>query len=219
MSSQQIFQLPHRLRVAFRVFISRFNEVGTKIRSYEKIPERIKGTFLERWAKYWHGLYVDYKDVAFDVAKDCRERPVRAGLYVTRGCFYSCRHNPDETMFREQLIQNSLKLIQVGESIRNPVSVEHIKWLEQCYNEGLIRRLNLGVLSLIWLDNYDKDCSLYKAICPYLKPRYITFHERIIDVGFLEKYWLLERKMKDYDVNEDEFNIVVNNAGIVSAIG
>lgn len=33
--------------------------------------------------KYWHGLYVDYKDVAFDVAKDCRERPVRAAMYIT----------------------------------------------------------------------------------------------------------------------------------------
>ncbi|KAL6257951.1 hypothetical protein P5V15_011549 [Pogonomyrmex californicus] len=215
MNTQQIFQLPHRLKAAFRLLTSRFNEVGTKIGSYE-MPERIRGTFLERWAKYWHGLYIDYKDVAFDVAKDCRERPVRAAMYITvlGACFYSNRHNPDETMFREQLIQSSTKLIQVGEPIRNPISVQHVKWLEQCYNEGLIRRLNLGVLSLIWLDNYDKDCSSYKAVCPYLKPRYVTFYERIVDVGFLEKWWLLEKKMKDYDVNEAEFS--VTNNGTVS---
>lgn len=140
-------------------------------------------------------------------------------IIVLGGCFYSSRHNPDETMFREQLIQSSIKLIQVGEPIRNPVSVQHIKWLEQCYNEGLIRRINLGILSLIWLDNYDRDCFLYKAVCSYLKPRYITFHERIVDVGFLERWWLLERKMKDYDVNEAEFSVVgaANNAGTVSA--
>lgn len=219
MSSQQIFQLPHRLKTAFRLLTSRFSEVSVKIRNYE-IPERLRGTFLERWGKYWHGLYVDYKDVVFDVAKDCRERPVRAAIYVTLlgGCFYSSRHNPNETMFREQLIQSSIKLIQVGEPIRNPVSVQHTKWLEQCYNEGLIRRLNLGILSFIWLDNYDKDCFLYKAVCPYLKPRYVTFHERIVDVGFLEKWWLLDRKMKDYDINEVEFNVVeaISNADTVS---
>lgn len=50
MSSSQIFQFPHRLKAAFRLFTSRFNEVGVKIRSYE-MPERIKGTFLERWSK------------------------------------------------------------------------------------------------------------------------------------------------------------------------
>ncbi|KAG5317038.1 TIM29 translocase, partial [Acromyrmex heyeri] len=220
MSSQQIFQLSHKLRATFRPLTSKFNEIGIKIRNYE-MPEKVKGTFLERWAKYWHGLYIDYKDVALDVVKDCTERPVHATIYITLlgSCFYSNRHNPDETMFREQLIQNSIKLIQVGEPIRNPVSVQHIKWLERCYNEGLIRRLNLGVLSLIWLDNYDKYCSSYKAVCPYLKPRYITFYERIVDVGFLGKWWILDRKMKDYDVNEAEFCVAetVNNTGTVSA--
>ncbi|KAL6439763.1 hypothetical protein ACFW04_004063 [Cataglyphis niger] len=218
MNSQQIIQLPHRLRTAFGLFTSRFNEIGNKIKNYE-IPERVKGTFLERLAKYWHSLYIDYKDVAIDVIKDCRERPVRATIYTTRGCFYSSRLNPDETLFREQLIESSMKLILVGESIRNPVSVRHIKWLEQCYNEGLIRRLNLGILSLIWIDNYDKDCSFYKAVCPYLKPRFVTFHERIVDVGFLGKWWILERKMNNYDINEAEFSIVqnANNIDTISA--
>lgn len=50
MSAQQIFQLPHRLRTALRLLTSRFNEVGVKIRSYE-MPERIKGTVIERWGK------------------------------------------------------------------------------------------------------------------------------------------------------------------------
>ncbi|XP_012060021.1 PREDICTED: uncharacterized protein C19orf52 [Atta cephalotes] len=220
MSSQQIFQLSHRLRTVFRPLTSKFNEIGIKIRNYE-MPEKIKGTFLERWAKYWHGLYIDYKDVALDVVKDCTERPVHATIYITLlgSCFYSNRHNPDETIFREQLIQNNIKLIQVGEPIRNPVSVQHIKWLEQCYNEGLIRRLNLGILSLIWLDNYDKNCSSYKAVCPYLKPRYVTFYERIVDVGFLGKWWVLDRKMKNYDVNEAEFCVAetVNNTDTISA--
>lgn len=50
MNSQQIIQLPYRLRAVFKLFTSRFNEIGNKIGSYE-MPERIKGTFLERWGK------------------------------------------------------------------------------------------------------------------------------------------------------------------------
>lgn len=50
MNSQQIIQLPHRLRTTFRLFTSRFNEIGNKIKNYE-MPERVKGTFLERWGK------------------------------------------------------------------------------------------------------------------------------------------------------------------------
>lgn len=42
--------------------------------------------FFHFAAKYWHGLYIDYKDVAIDVVKDCRERPVRATIYTT--CMY-----------------------------------------------------------------------------------------------------------------------------------
>lgn len=37
-------------------------------------------------AKYWHNLYIDYKDVAIDIVKDCRERPVRAAIFTM--CMY-----------------------------------------------------------------------------------------------------------------------------------
>lgn len=98
--------------------------------------------------------------------------------------------------------------MQVGETIRNEISVQHVQILEKCYNEGIVRRFSIGILSIIWLDNYDKDCSLYKAVCPYLKPRYLNFYERIIDIGFLDRWWILDRKMIDYDINAKEFDVI-----------
>ena len=97
--------------------------------------------------------------------------------------------------------------MQVGHSIRNPKSEKYLTWVEQCYNEGTIRRLNLGIVSFMWLDNFDSASAVYKAICPYLKPRYVTFQQRIIDVGFMDNWWILEHKMRDYDVNESEFQL------------
>lgn len=140
-------------------------------------------------------------------------------MSVLGACYYFNRHNPDETAFKHQLMKEAFKLMLLGELVRNPVSTQHVVSLEKCYNEGIIRRLNLGVLSLIWLDNYDRDCSLYKTTCSYLKPRYVTFYERIVDIGFLDKWWILEKKMENYDVNDAEFNAVVaNNAYTVSAV-
>ena len=95
--------------------------------------------------------------------------------------------------------------MQVGRFIRNPMSEKYVTWVEQCYNEGIIRRLNLGIVSLMWLDNFDSTTAVYKATCPYLKPRFVTFYQRIIDIGFVDKWWFLEQKMKNYDINEAEF--------------
>lgn len=93
----------------------------------------------------------------------------------------------------------------MGESVRNPVAVKHIKFLEKCYNENVVRYMNLGILSFIWVDDYDNTCANYRATCSYLRPRYMTFYQRIIDVGFLNRWWISEEKMRDYDVNEEEF--------------
>ena len=71
---------------------------------------------------------------------------------------------------------------------------------------GISSRLNLGFLSLLWVDNYAKVCGVFKSQCEYLKPRYLTFHERIVDIGFLGSWWILENKMKHFDINPSEWD-------------
>ncbi|XP_026671440.1 mitochondrial import inner membrane translocase subunit Tim29 isoform X2 [Ceratina calcarata] len=159
-------------------------------------------------ATYWRNLFKDYKEAALDAAKDCKEHPLKASTYISilAAGVYLNRCNPTESSFKEELLQNTIKIMQVGQNVRNPITENYVKWLGQCYNEGIVRRLNLGIISFIWLDDYDEMCALYKAICPYLKVRYLTFHKRVIDIGFMDKWWVLDNKMKDYDVNEAEFH-------------
>lgn len=97
--------------------------------------------------------------------------------------------------------------MQVSENIRNEESVKHIELVERFFNEGILRRMNFGIFSIIWLDNYDRDCFLYKAVCPYIRLHFLEFFERIIDIGVLDRWWIMEKKMMNYDINDKEFEI------------
>ncbi|XP_055546579.1 mitochondrial import inner membrane translocase subunit Tim29 [Wyeomyia smithii] len=168
-------------------------------------PEKYKGTIWEKWAMYWKNLLMDYKEVILDTGRTMQQRPVRSAVYVTLlgSTYYCCVNNPSETDFAERFRQCRNELALVHPTCQNPETTSHILFLQQAYNEGIVRRISLGVVSFIWLDNFDRGVAIYKAICPYLKPRYITFHERIIDIGFNNEWWLLKRKMVDYDINEE----------------
>lgn len=187
------------IKTKFSAVQSRFNNI--------EVPERFKGTVVEKWLAYWKGLVTDYRDVFLDVGKQMKEKPIRAAFYGAIGgsAVYSCKHNPNENDFIEQLRTCNTKMILMAPECHNPTTSEHLIFLERCYNEGIIRRLSVGIFSVLWLDNYDRAMSLYKATCEYTKPDLLTWHNRIIDVGFLDKWWKIDEKMIDYDINEQNF--------------
>lgn len=178
------------------------NNFSTKLNGFE-VPERFKGTVVEKWLTYWKSLMIDYRDVFVDVGKQMKEKPVRASIYATLAgsAVYCCKQNPNETDFIDRLRLYNADMMMVHHSCHNPISSQYLTFLERCYNEGIVRRLNLGVCSLLWIDNYDKAICLYKATCKHLKPELLNWHQRVIDVGFLDKWWKLDEKMTDYDVN------------------
>lgn len=168
-----------------------------------ELPSRLRETIVEKWVNYWKQLAIDYKEVAMDSGKHIVEHPVKSMIYggiaATAYTFY--KNNPDLQDFEKQYIEHKNDLILISESCQNEVAANHIKNIERWLNQGVIRRLSLGVISFIWLDNFNSQCSLYKTTCEHLKPKYMRFNERIIDIGFWNKYWWLEEKMQDYDVN------------------
>ncbi|XP_044009779.1 mitochondrial import inner membrane translocase subunit Tim29 [Aphidius gifuensis] len=170
-------------------------------------PKKSEGTIFKRWGMYWKNLYKDYKEAAVDVVTECKERPIKSTIYGLglAGGYYCIKNNPDERSYREDLLINEMKLTQVGESTRNPESIKHVNLMKDCINTNTLRRFTLGIFSIMWIDNSSKNCTSYKCTCNYLKPQIISLHERIADVGFINKWWILDRKMIDYDINNDEF--------------
>lgn len=181
---------------------NKLKPIQDKVNSVE-LPERFKGTVVEKWVGYWKQLGRDYTDVALDVCRQAKERPLKASVIGTGlgSIYYLAKHNPDESDFIEQLRENNTKLYLVHEEAMNPKTKEYMKFIHAAYNQGIIRKISIGIGSFLWLADYDKGLALYKSTCSYLGPEYLTFYQRIIDVGFLDTWWVLEGSMKDYDIN------------------
>ena len=65
--------------------------------------------------------------------------------------------------------------------------------------------MSLGLCSLVYEAPFDAQASLYQARCWYLQPRGTNFSDRILDVGFVGRWWVLGARMRDCDINDDEF--------------
>lgn len=191
------------LRQLTQAVKTRLNAIETSVSSKLVFPEKYKDTIYEKWAKYWQQLGIDYKDVFVNVAQQMKEKPILASVYCTTGgvLYYCVKKNPSEEDFIIQLRNYNADVVQVHDSCLKDSSTEYIKFIEKSYNEGIVRHLSLGFISFLWLDNFDRDASLYKATCKYTDPQYLNFHDRVIDIGFMNKWWNLSKKMTDYDVN------------------
>nr|XP_015096382.1 mitochondrial import inner membrane translocase subunit Tim29 [Vicugna pacos] len=75
-------------------------------------------------------------------------------------------------------------------------------WLR---GRGCLRHVSLGLFSLVYEAPFDAQTSLYQARCRYLQPRWTDFPGRILDVGFVGRWWVLGARMRDCDINDDEF--------------
>ncbi|XP_062307015.1 mitochondrial import inner membrane translocase subunit Tim29 [Osmerus eperlanus] len=166
--------------------------------------ERLKSSKAAMWCR---GLLTDYKEACREAVVGAWERPIKASVYMgliggTCACIYT---NPDDTSFKTSLLDRSNQLGLLSPWIRSGTSDGHVQNLVKLCNEGRLRHLSLGVASLTYCADYDPDSSLYEAQCSNLSVPWRELPQRILDVGFAGYWWILDTKMKDYDVNEEEF--------------
>lgn len=136
-----------------------------------------------------------------------RERPIKASVYLgLLGGMYACYYtNPDESSFETCLLETSNRLALLSPWIRSGTSDGHIQNLVKLRNEGRLRHASLGFASLIYYTGYDPVPRLYEAQCSAISVPWAELPKRVLDVGFAGRWWVLDHKMKDYDINEEEF--------------
>lgn len=190
-----------------RQFVRRLSSLSVREPWKIKLPERWKGGRIEKWGNYWMGVMQDYKEVGVDVVQTSRKKPLKAAFYYSLigGYIYAFNNNPNELEFQDSLQKYMNESAMLSEKIRNAEVNDHFHYLADCYNHGLVRRLSIGIFSLLWVDNYAKVCGVFKSRCEYLQPRYLTFHERVMDVGFLGTWWVIKKKMEEFDINPLEW--------------
>ncbi|XP_036611712.1 mitochondrial import inner membrane translocase subunit Tim29 [Trichosurus vulpecula] len=161
----------------------------------------------ERLRDWVFRLLQDYASACSDAAIAARERPLRAALYAgLLGGAAACAHRtPEEASFEEALLDASGTLLLLAPGTRNPGSEAHVQRLLWLRGRGRLRHRNLGVCSLLYEAPCDPEASLYQARCSHLQPRWADFPGRVLDVGFLGRWWVLSARMRDFDINDDEF--------------
>uniref|UniRef100_A0A8D9BVY4 Uncharacterized protein C19orf52 n=1 Tax=Cacopsylla melanoneura TaxID=428564 RepID=A0A8D9BVY4_9HEMI len=167
-----------------------------------------KKTMIGNWIQYWKNVYRDYKGVAVDCVSQMKTNPGKSSLKLAALGFlgYCAWVNPEEDNYFNELLVNHLRLVMVPDSIRSKSSGEYIQNLENLHSLNLLRHQSFGVFSIIYNDEYSQALEVYKKQCDYLHPSYLTFiKERIVDVGFLDHWYFLNKAMTDYDINPDEW--------------
>lgn len=141
--------------------------------------------------------------MAVDSVKAIRNKPLKSSVYASLAAtgYTFCKNNPDKREFNEQIKQSEQQLSLVSVDSQNPATIEYLKMLERSRNNDTLRITSIGLFSIMWLDDNATALSTYDATCDYLKPELRTFHERIIDIGWMNTWWNLEKNMKDFDVN------------------
>ena len=175
------------------------------------MKEKIKGKIRDapkNVTNYLKMVKYDYTEALKEVTDFYRAKPIKASFFSTLVSFglYAAHTNPDEKSYWDSFVGNSQELSLLGDPIRNPGSERLVDYVSRAYNAGLVRRLNLGVVSLMWVDNYDAGMGLYASQCDYLKPSWADMRHRVVDVGFLGEWWIAKKKMEMSDVNAEEWN-------------
>lgn len=136
-----------------------------------------------------------------------KAKPIKTSIYVSllTGIVVLIKTNPSDTEFNARLVEHSEELMLVSDLIRNPNSEQFMRNASKLRSEGRLKCRNLYVCSLMCETNYSSELGIYEAKCKYIKPHWTEFHKTIVDFGLLGKWQNLERAMKDYDVNPEEW--------------
>lgn len=159
--------------------------------------------------KLLKNIYLDYYEVFNDLKRAAKARPLRATSYGTSILFIlnMFRSNEGLRSYNSEIVAACNRVGAVVEKSRNPISNDFVQSIGELHCQGLLRQMDLGFSTLIYKSDCRDDLALFRYNCSYLRPSIREFiEERIVDFGVMGRWLVLERRMRDYDVNETEYD-------------
>ena len=174
------------------------------------LPGNLQGGRVEKLMTFWVNLLRDYKEATRDIGRWAKSKPLKAGVWgVAAGlCLYANHTNPDQRAFGDFMVRVNQDVGEVCDTIRNPASSAWLKDVGRLAMAGQLRAWNFGLLTVVWRSDYSDQLGHVKANCKYLKTGFtdIFTEGRVVDVGFLGKWWITSKAMEDYDINPEEWD-------------
>ncbi|XP_054858658.1 mitochondrial import inner membrane translocase subunit Tim29 [Eublepharis macularius] len=160
-----------------------------------------------RLACWWRSLLRDYAEACLEAAREARRRPGRAALYagLAAGLAGCARRSPGEASFEAALLEASGRLLLLSPQTRSGAAEAHVRRLLGLRAEGRLRVRGLLFAALVYEAPCDAEAALYRARCRHLAPAWAELPGRLLDVGFWGRWWGLRARMRDCDVNAEEF--------------
>ncbi|XP_047505718.1 mitochondrial import inner membrane translocase subunit Tim29 [Pieris napi] len=176
----------------------------TNLQNRLVFPEKLKGTIIEKLANYWKNLFIDYKQMLQDLRTDIQDDPRKALKWCTglTTLYFLAKNNPTETDYKDKAKSITNEVILVSEDCRNTKSIDHLRNIQQSYNEGVLHYVSFGIVSFMYTTDLNDGCDLYKAHCSYLQPKYTSILSKISDVGIMGRWWNIFIKTTNFDVKD-----------------
>lgn len=153
-------------------------------------------------------IYLDYYEVFKEIQLGAKARPLRASFYGSSLLFVLnlFRTNEGLRSYSSDIVMACNRLSAVTEQSRNPRSDKFVKSIGELHCHGQLSQIDLGFSTLIYKTEVSPEVASYRYNCKYLRPSVKEFfQERLVDLGFLGHWLVLELSMRDYDINEHDY--------------
>lgn len=148
--------------------------------------------------------FMDCKAGVVDSWQSAKKSPIKASIYTGLFIFGLCSNRtiPKERSFEQALVSITNDTVLLSDKVRNKEADSHVQRLSTYIAKGQLRYRNLGLFSVVYYSEYDKDNKFYES--QYVKPKWSEYPSYIVDVGFLNCWWYLQYCTTDYDINFEE---------------
>lgn len=166
---------------------------------------------------YVKRIVLDYKEAGVDTIKKAQEKPYKAlGYGILSGVsFLLYKKNPDKTDYDNKRKLYCEDMIMCA-STYNKKSEYYLKELNKLDNSDQLEYISFIFFSLVLIKRYNSYNEIYEKQCAELNNpnkynifnlpnRLLKFMSRIIDIGIMDNWHYLEKNLKDFDVDEDEW--------------
>lgn len=160
---------------------------------------------LESWGRPLKLIFEDYKSVTKDTLLHLKEHPFKSTVYFLGigSALAAWSQRPDYESYTNAVIKYSNEICQCSELTRKPSAHRHITETIHLQSDSYLQYVNLGVVGIVIKRNYPAEVKIYNETCGHIQPHWWTVFSRIVDIGFWRKWYVLEKKMADFDVNDE----------------